>query len=511
MLFEALAVLTPPALLYKWYTSASPQAAEGAEEEQTHRIDVEPIVSDAFGMSILSQIRGFIWADSIMQKGYEQHKNGMFKMPFFGQWPTIVSGEYIKELARAPESHLSFQAMLNEFMQLELLVGTGISHDAIHLPVIRALTRQLPAFYPEIADETRAAFATHFEKHGKQDKDGWISVKAFKAFSEITTQLNTRAFIGLPLCRDQKWMTAIQKGGADMSWRAVLLRMFPEQRRSDANEYIKRFSHVLEDCIALLNPVLEQRRAMREDERPNDVLTLIMSQVTEEEPDPRTIVGTYLLLEQVAQGTTSMTFVHVLYYLVAYPEYTEVLREEIRQVHGDGPISFASLGELRKLDSYLRETQRYSGFSNATMNRFAVQDYTFSNGVKIPKGELVAAVANPIHMDPNVYEDAKEFKPWRFLERTNAEGLGKDSKKYAMVTPAEDFLAWGLGKHACPGRWYAAMLVKHLVVYILLQYDIKLPDSAKGKRPPNLSIMGSSLPNLSAKVLFRRREGLDWE
>ncbi|CCA75603.1 hypothetical protein PIIN_09593 [Serendipita indica DSM 11827] len=198
MLFEALAVLTPPALLYKWYTSASPQAAEGAEEEQTHRIDVEPIVSDAFGMSILSQIRGFIWADSIMQKGYEQHKNGMFKMPFFGQWPTIVSGEYIKELARAPESHLSFQAMLNEFMQLELLVGTGISHDAIHLPVIRALTRQLPAFYPEIADETRPAFATQFEKHGKQDKDGWISVKAFKAFSEITTQLNTRAFYRTP-------------------------------------------------------------------------------------------------------------------------------------------------------------------------------------------------------------------------------------------------------------------------------------------------------------------------
>ena len=55
------------------------------------------------------------------------------------------------------------------------------------------------------------------------------------------------------------------------------------------------------------------------------------------------------------------------------------------------------------------------------------------------------------------------------------------------------------------------MLVKHLVVYILLQYDIKLPDSAKGKRPADLYLMGAVVPNTSAKVLFKRREGLDWE
>ena len=86
------------------------------------------------------------------------------------------------------------------------------------------------------------------------------------------------------------------------------------------------------------------------------------------------------------------------------------------------------------------------------MNRIALQDYTFSNGVTIPKGELVASVATPLHHDLDVYEDAKEFKPWRSFDQTNAEGLGKDSKKYAAVTPAENFLAWGLGKHA----WYVS-------------------------------------------------------
>lgn len=509
MLFEALVLVIPPALLYSWYTSASTNASSGEAEE--HEVKVESVVSDAFGISILNQIRGLIWNDSIMQKGYDQHKNGMFRMPFLGQWPTVVSGEYIRELARAPDDHLNFQATLNDFMQLEILVGKSVSQDMIHLPVIRALTRQLPTFYPEVVDETQYAFTTYFEKHGKLQKDGWTSVKAFDTFMAIIKQLNARTFIGLPLCREEKWEKAIDKGGANLTWRALFLRMFPEDRRAGVNEYVKRFSHVLEDCIELLTSVLEQRRAMREEERPNDLLTLIMSRVTDEEPDPRTIVGTYLVLDQVAQATTSITFVHALYYLVAYPEYADVLREEIQEVNGDSTISFTSLGELRKLDSFLRETQRLSGFSDFSMNRLALQDFTFSNGVTIHKGQFVTAVGNSVHHDPEVYQDAKEFKPWRSYDQTNAEGLGKDSKKYAAVTPSETFLAWGLGKHACPGRWYASMLVKHLVVYILLQYDIKLPDSAKGKRPADLRMVGTILPNTRASVLFKRRQGIDWD
>jgi hypothetical protein len=56
-----------------------------------------------------------------------------------------------------------------------------------------------------------------------------------------------------------------------------------------------------------------------------------------------------------------------------------------------------------------------------------------------------------------------------------------------------------------PGRWYAVMVMKHLMAYLLLNYDIKLPDSAKGVRPADLNIASVHLPNSSAHVLFRRR------
>ena len=72
MLVEALAIITPPAILYKWYTSGTPTSPDGEQDAGYGHGKVEPIVSDAFGMSILSQIRAFIWGDSIMQKGYDQ-------------------------------------------------------------------------------------------------------------------------------------------------------------------------------------------------------------------------------------------------------------------------------------------------------------------------------------------------------------------------------------------------------------------------------------------------------
>ena len=48
-------------------------------------------------------------------------------------------------------------------------MGPAISHDQVHLPVIRTLTRNLDTLYPEILDETKFILA---EKLGKVGDDG---------------------------------------------------------------------------------------------------------------------------------------------------------------------------------------------------------------------------------------------------------------------------------------------------------------------------------------------------
>jgi hypothetical protein len=38
----------------------------------------------------------------------------MFKMPYFGQWVTVVGPKFVDEIARAPESILSFRKHFND-------------------------------------------------------------------------------------------------------------------------------------------------------------------------------------------------------------------------------------------------------------------------------------------------------------------------------------------------------------------------------------------------------------
>jgi cytochrome P450 len=59
------------------------------------------------------------------------------------------------------------------------------------------------------------------------------------------------------------------------------------------------------------------------------------------------------------------------------------------------------------------------------------------------------------------------------------------------------------GKHACPGRFFAGNELKAMMAHVLLNYDIR--SEVEGVRPANLHLGQTTLPNPSAKVLFRKR------
>ena len=79
-----------------------------------------------------------------------------------------------------------------------------------------------------------------------------------------------------------------------------------------------------------------------------------------------------------------------------------------------------------------------------------MQDFFFSNGVRIPAGELVATMSTPVHHDAKYYPDPLEFQPWRFYElaRAEEESARNSTAKYDIVTPSKTYLTWGLGRHA---------------------------------------------------------------
>ena len=139
-----------------------------------------------------------------------------------------------------------------------------------------------------------------------------------------------------------------------------------------------------------------------------------------------------------------------------------------------------------------------TGISAVNIRRIVREPFSFSDGTHLPKGTLVAVAAHGVHMDESNYPDPTSFQPFRFVDKTKKENAGR---KVDMTAIHADWLAFGYGRRACPGRFFATDVLKLLLAHIVVNYDVKL----EGARPDNLWVMTMCVPNPNGKVLFRRR------
>lgn len=136
--------------------------------------------------------------------------------------------------------------------------------------------------------------------------------------------------------------------------------------------------------------------------------------------------------------------------------------------------------------------------STVNVRRIVREPFTFSDGTYLPEGTLVAVAAHSVHMDKSNYPDPTSFQPFRFVDKTRDENAGR---KVGLTDIHADWMAFGYGRRACPGRFFAADILKLLLAHIIVNYDMKLD----GSRPENLWVMTMCVPNLQGEVFFRKR------
>ena len=172
---------------------------------------------------------------------------------------------------------------------------------------------------------------------------------------------------------------------------------------------------------------------------------------------------------------------------------------------------------MHKIDSFIKESQRLSPITNRNWNllsftdlkidlflvgisRLAMKDFTFSDGTVIPRGTSLSVSLHNIHFNDKVYEDPLKFDGFRFSKMRQLEGSGK---KAGFVSSSSDHIAFGYGRHLCPGRYFAAYELKLMLAHIVTTYDVKL--EVEGVRPRDMWVTISCVPNPTANVLFRKR------
>jgi len=236
-------------------------------------------------------------------------------------------------------------------------------------------------------------------------------------------------------------------------------------------------------------------------DRPNDMITWLLDEARGH-PDRRTVrnlTRTLLNINFGAIHTTTQGFLHALYHLASKLEYVQPLREEIESVTKSEGWTKAAIGKMVKLDSFMKESSRFLPGGAVGVMRQVVKDFTFSDGSTVPAGTLVAIPVLAEHHDEANYTNAGAFDPFRYARMREQVGEGI---KHQMVTPSHDFLSFGIGRHACPGRFFAVTEQKLLMAHVLLTYDFKLKD---GVRPQDewIAIVGAA--NSTAEVMFKRR------
>jgi len=142
------------------------------------------------------------------------------------------------------------------------------------------------------------------------------------------------------------------------------------------------------------------------------------------------------------------------------------------------------------------------GLGNVVLVRLALRPFTFSNGITVPAGTVVAAPLSAVHTDEEIYPSPDEFDGFRFA-KLRARGEDSMSSKHQAGTTSTAHIPFGHGRLACPGRFFAITEMKALLAHIVVTYDLKLEE---GKKVPRQFCISTSRILGNADVLFRKRQ-----
>lgn len=100
-------------------------------------------------------------------------------------------------------------------------------------------------------------------------------------------------------------------------------------------------------------------------------------------------------------------------------------------------------------------------------------------------------------MDPDLYPEPEKFDGFRFVQ-----ARGKPRDQYAASNMRS--MAFGYGRHACPGRFFASHEIKMIMAYLLLNYEFRFPDGHQ-QRPHSTAVETQLLPSEDAIVCLRKK------
>ncbi|KAK6863635.1 hypothetical protein PG995_000163 [Apiospora arundinis] len=430
-------------------------------------------------------------------------------------------------LVNRPDSELiAFWALVENIQLPYFIPDRDVVENVIHFEVSRKdLTKKnVHRQLAPTVEEIQAAFGTLWG-----DSEEWSTVNGWDMCGQIIARVALRTLVGYPICRDEELVRTTQMFANNLFKAAGIINCLPPVMRP-----------VLAPILALptirhrnnyrriVIPVIEERiRMWKEHEKtgkgelPSDFLMWLIPRAAQHGPehlDASKLSYRLLALNTMFVYAMSFIFAQTVIDLCASPDherFMDGLAAECRAAcaaHPDGLAAPEVTEKLHRADSAIRESMRVSDVGVLTLPRDVVgtEPLDLGNGIICPPGTRLMWPTQPMHLDPEFWDDPLRFDAFRFSNphdpefnpaapATNADGTPKERETLDTLTP--NFLAWGHGKKACPGRWYAGQTIKQTLAYMVMNYEVELV----GEKPKRRSLSYNMIPPLGAQIRFRKR------
>lgn len=352
----------------------------------------------------------------------------------------------------------------------------------------------------------------------------WKETPLRPLIARTVGQVTSRVFLGEAISRNKEWLSLCETYAVNsflgvqalLSWppilRPIVHWFLPECRR--VRDLAKSGHRVIQPFIDSHREALRNAVKNREPLPKMENMIVWMDEVAKGRPFD--IADAQIMLSIAAIHTTTEAFAWVVADLIKHPEYSAPLREEITCVLGEGGWHKGSLHQMKLLDSFIKESHRRHMVDACELNPqermptpvadlTVVMDRLVEKPVKLSDGLMIPAdAALMVHATRNTddafFPNANTFDGYRFLKLRSQPG---QDGRYQLASTSTEHLGFGIGTHACPGRFFAANTMKLVLAHFVMKYDWKFVDEDPQMRAP----FGSSVfVNPMLEVAVRRRK-----
>ncbi|KXT18658.1 hypothetical protein AC579_2685 [Pseudocercospora musae] len=443
----------------------------------------------------------------------------------------VLPNEQLAWILEKPDSVLStgaahYDGLAGDYAFTDSDILRDLYHEhVVHQNMARKVGEVIPRTWQGICDA--------FDELWGKDMQQWRKVNVLDSMTHLVASVSNYFFVGEPLCKDKQFLRA-GRAFAD----AVISCLFFNQLLPNVAKplimpivAIPNHWHHWKVAKAVL-PFFHKRMVEMEEaeskpgssiEIPEDYITWHIRTARREGRfdmlQPYKVTRSLMAIEFAANHTTLLTISAALIDLFGSdPQlgYVEGLREEAERVYRehDGVWSKQAVNKLVRADSALRESMRLLNITySVTRKVLAPEGVRTPDGILVPYGQYISVASEERHYDGDVYANPHVYDAFRFsrgreaYEAANPED--KNSKEYlkhqsqSFVTTSQDFLPFGHGRHACPGRFFIQQELKMLFAYMLMNYDVQhLPE-----RPPNFVWGPIHTPPPKTTLQVRRKAG----